>query len=178
MPINSGSFDPYRPPIQPETGPATSMTRAEGSMNRPAAVTVAPKPKPALVGTWTNWGIRMNEPNIPKPTSSAVMLVVRTGRRRIIRMSTSGSGWRISKPIQASVKAIASTITPIVVGDVQPQVSPSLTAMSRATRPPVNRAAPPQSTLAGLLTGDSGMNRWVAITAGIATIRPSQKIHS
>ena len=93
-------------------------------------------------------------------------------------MSTSGSGWRISKPIQASVKAIASAITPIVVGDIQPQVSPSLTATSSATRPPVSRAAPPQSTLAGLLTGDSGMNRWVAITAGIATIRPSQKIHS
>ena len=40
----------------------------------------------------------MNDANIPKPITSAARLVVHTGRRRIIRMSTSGASLRDSDP--------------------------------------------------------------------------------
>lgn len=43
-PSSSGRRDPYRPPIQPLTGPATSMTVVEGSMKRPASIVEALKP--------------------------------------------------------------------------------------------------------------------------------------
>ena len=42
----------------------------------------------------------MNDPNMPKPTSSAARLVDQTARFRIIRMSTSGSLTRNSQRIQ------------------------------------------------------------------------------
>jgi hypothetical protein len=44
VPSISGTFEPARPASIPAAGPATSMITAEGSMNRPAAVTSAPKP--------------------------------------------------------------------------------------------------------------------------------------
>ncbi len=64
------------------------------------------------------------------------------------------------------------------VADVQPQLLPSLTAISSDASPPESSAAPPQSIFAGVFTGDSGMKRWVAIVAGMTTISASQKIHS
>ena len=59
-------------------------------------MTDAPKPKPADCGISTSLGTSRNEPNMPNPTISAVRFVVHTPRRRIIRMSTSGSATRSS----------------------------------------------------------------------------------
>ena len=49
-----------------------------------------------------------NEPNMPKPTISAVTFVVQTPRIRIIRMSTSGSATRSSKRAHATSSAAAA----------------------------------------------------------------------
>ena len=43
-PRSSGTRAPYRPPIQPLIGPATSMTVVAGRRNRPAWITEALKP--------------------------------------------------------------------------------------------------------------------------------------
>src|SRR5215211_8371919 len=90
VPIRSGRRDPVRPPSHPATGPANSMTAADGARKSPAAVADAPNPKPAAAGVWTNCGIRMKAPNMPKPTRNAVTFVVNTARSRIILMSTIG----------------------------------------------------------------------------------------
>ena len=103
-------------------------------MNRPAAVTVAPKPKPALVGTWTNWGIRMNEPNMQTDEQ----------RRDVGRQDRAPAhhphvderlrGGASRSRIQASVKAIARgrDHADRRQASVQPQVSPSLTGIQPA----------------------------------------------
>ena len=44
VPSTSGTRDPKRLPRIPATGPAKSMTAADGSRNSPACVIVAPKP--------------------------------------------------------------------------------------------------------------------------------------
>ena len=44
VPSSSGSFEPRRPASVPAIGPATSITAADGSMNRPAPVTPTAKP--------------------------------------------------------------------------------------------------------------------------------------
>ena len=154
------------------------MIAADGNRNSPASVTLASKPKPASGGAWTNCGIRMNEPNIPNPTRSAVRLVVNTARSRIMPMSTSGSRTRCSNATHTDSSTAAAMNRPMTCAEPQPQLLPSLTVTSRAMRPPESRAAPPQSILDGLLIGDSGTNRWVAIVAGITTATPSQKSHS
>ena len=62
--------------------------------------------------------------------------------------------------------------------DPQPHVFASLTPMSSARRVPASSAAPPQSIFAGLLIGDSGIQRKVATIATAMKTKPSQKIHS
>lgn len=57
------------PPAEP-AGERTGEKHAGGGGKHEqprASVTLAPKPNPAASGIWTNWGIKMNEPNIPKP---------------------------------------------------------------------------------------------------------------
>src|SRR5436190_14643656 len=52
--------------------------------------------------------------------------------------------------------------------EVQPQLSPSVSANNRKTRPAESKTAPMKSTRDGVLIGDSGTNRWTS-TAEIAT---------
>jgi hypothetical protein len=114
---------------------------------------------------------------MPKPTISAVTLVVHTPRRRIIRMSTSGCGTCSSKRAQPTSTITPNAIRPSTRADPHPQLLPSLTASSTELRPTDISAAPPQSILAGVLIGDSGTKRCVQMTAPMITRRLSQKIH-
>src|SRR5438876_4539358 len=108
----------------------------------PACVTEAPKPIPVDAGSSTSAGTRMNEPNIPKPKSDAVRLVVHTLRCRIIRMSTSGSEERASATTHAAQEAAARTNSARTDTEAQPQAGPSLTATSSATSQVESRADP------------------------------------
>jgi hypothetical protein len=120
----------------------------------------------------------MKEPNIPKPTRSAVRFVVATARSRIIAMSTRGSAWRRSKATQAAPSTTAPANSARIGGEPQPQEFASLTPTSSDTRVADSRPAPIQSILAGLLIGDSGTQRNVATIATAMNTSPSQKIHS
>jgi hypothetical protein len=111
-------------PSAPASGPATSITAADGSRNSPASVTDAAKPKPASAGIWTSWGMRMNEPNIPKPTSRPVRFVVHTARSRMTRMSTIGSAVRPSKRIQANARMAAAANSATTRDESQPHCGP------------------------------------------------------
>src|SRR5438874_13389613 len=109
-PSTRGTFDPTVAESRPDTGPTSSIPTVAGTMKRPASVTEAPKPNPVDDGSSTNWGTRMNDANIPNPITSAARLVVQTGRRRIIRMSTSGASLRDSAQTQRgkTIAAIAN----------------------------------------------------------------------
>src|SRR5215218_5396074 len=178
VPSSTGTREPTRVPIQPENGPATSIAKVDGNMTSPAPVTEKPNPYPVASGVWTSCGVRMNEPNIPKPTSIAVRLVVHTPRRRIIRMSTSGWSTRVSHQAQTTSTTAAPSIRPTVRAESQPQLLPSLTASSSAASPVESSPAPAQSIFAGARTGDSGTYRRVATTEAATTTNASQKIHS
>src|SRR5947209_479378 len=155
-PSSNGTFDPTVLDSRPETGPASSIPIVAGTMNTPAFVTEAPKPKPVDLGSSTNWGTSTNEANIPNPNTSAARLVVHTGRSRIIRMSTSGAALRDSAHTHAGTSTSAAANKPSVRTDVQPQLAPSLTGTSNATSQPASRTAPSGSIRPGVRTGDSG----------------------
>ena len=70
----------------------------QGSRKRPAWVTEAPNPYPALEGVSVNSGKRMNELYIPAPIRNAEVLTVQILRICIIFISTSGSFVRLSQP--------------------------------------------------------------------------------
>src|SRR5262249_39379056 len=61
--------------------------------------------------------------------------------------------------------------SPIVTGDVQPQVEPSLTGTSSATSQPPRSTAPVQSTVPGARIGDSGTK--ISVPTAAATTPPS-----
>src|SRR4051812_12420490 len=90
-PATSGGFEPTYDAMRPADKPRKNIPTVAGSMNRPACVTVAPKPKPALSGVCTNAGRNAIGAYITAPNSNATRLVVQTAGRRIIRMSTSGT---------------------------------------------------------------------------------------
>ena len=89
-PAVSGTLEPKRPPSEPETGPATSIMSAPGSISRPAPVASRPKPKPVDSGVSASCGISRKEPNMPKPTSSVTRLVIATGGSSSVGMWASG----------------------------------------------------------------------------------------
>ena len=95
-------------------------------------------------------------PNIAKPATSAVELVKSTCRIAIMRMSTIGSGTRSSASPHATKNTSATTPSASVRVDVQPQLSPSVSATSIAINPPESSVAPTKSTRDGVLIGDSG----------------------
>src|SRR3954453_21323220 len=107
----------------------------------------------------------MNEPYMPKPSSVAATLGVQTGRRRIIVMSTSGSGERDSTLIHTKSSTAATTNSPITRGDAQPQAGPWLAPSSSAPSHDDSSAARSQFTRPPGLSGDSGTNKYVASAA-------------
>ena len=100
-----------------------------------------------------------------KPAMSATMLVQKTARSRIIPICTIGSGTRSSTSTQRARMTIEAAPRPSVSALVQPQLSPSLRATSRATRPADRVAAPGQSRRDGVRTGDSGTSLHTRIRA-------------
>src|SRR4051812_30345237 len=98
----------------------------------------------------------MNDEYIPKPSSSATVLVVQTPRMRIIFMSTSGSALWVSLYTQAASTSSPDSITTSVSADSQPQLGVLLTAISTAPRPTAISSALTQFTRPGTRTGDSG----------------------
>src|SRR4051812_29769959 len=105
--------------------------------------------------------MRMNDPYMPNPTSTATTFVVHAPRMRITSMSTSGSRARVSPPPQSAPPATPARMRPIVLGEPQPHVEVSLTPTSTDTRATASRLAPAQSTRPGDLIGDSGTHRHV-----------------
>ena len=94
-------------------------------------------------------------------------------------MSTSGSGWRVSKRTQTTSTIAASAKRPSTRAEPQPQLLPSLTPSRSEARPTESSPAPDQSIfLLSLRTGDSGTKRRVITTANAMTIAATQKIHS
>ena len=173
-PIRSGTLDPTVLDKRPDTGPASSIPSVAGTMNNPALVTEAPKPKPVLVGSSTSSGTSTNEANIPKPRTSAARLVVHTGRRRIMRMSTSGSSLRDSTRTHAAARTIAAASEPSVPAEIHPQLEPSLTGTSKATSQPASSRAPAGLIRPGVRTGDSGTNTTIPTAAATTATSGSQ----
>jgi hypothetical protein len=120
----------------------------------------------------------MNEPNMPKPTSSAARLVARTAGSRMRPMSTSGSRRRDSTTIQTTASTAAVPKSARVRAEPQPQAFAWLTPSSSATSAPDSSPAPSQSILAGERTGDSGTHKRVATIATRISGSASQKSHS
>ena len=82
--ITDPAINVTRPPsrliIAPETGENATMARPEGTMARPAATGVSPKPLPAT-GCCSCWMLIRMFAIRAKPTSTEAMLVSRMGRR-------------------------------------------------------------------------------------------------
>ena len=95
-------------------------------------------------------------PNIANPAMSAVVFVSNTGRWLIIRMSTIGSATRSSVRIQLRGDTALASISPRNGADVQPQLSPSVSATSSETSAPASSSAPGMSSRVRDLIGDSG----------------------
>ena len=127
-----------------------------GSINRPACVTLEPKPNPAAFGICMNCGTNAYTANIAAPNSSATRFVVQTAGSRIIRMSISGFRERSSTVIQATSSTTAVANNPIVNNEPQPQDRPALSGSSSATNQPDSNVAASQSIRPGTLFGDSG----------------------
>src|SRR5579862_948372 len=117
----------------------------------------------------------MNDEYIPNPSRSDTAFVVQTPRIRIIRMSTSGCGERVSLRTQKTSKTIPNTSAPIVFAESQCHTAVSLTATSTATNPSDINIAPAQLTRPGTLIGDSGTRKCVATVTMTIGISGSQK---
>jgi hypothetical protein len=108
---------------------------------------------------------------MPNPSSRAATFVVQTRVNRIIFMSTSGCGERLSALTHAAASSADSANRPSVFADAQRHVGPSLTATSQA-----ERSAPPSQWMApGARTADSGMKAIAAATATDVTPSGIQK---
>ena len=107
----------------------------------------------------------MNEPNMPKPTSKPVRLVRPDAALAHHPHVDERLGNAQLEAHPDGEDAAAAANRPSIRAEAQPQSLPSLTPISSALSPTASRAAPTQSIFAGLLTGDSGTNRWVATSA-------------
>ena len=118
----------------------------------------------------------MNEPNMPKPTSTVAKLVIATVGWRSISMSTSGSGVRRCSQTQKLRITAPTTNRPSVRVSPQPHSLALAIASSGAVSPRPSTIAPRTSTRPGVRTGDSGTNSSMKTAASAALIAPSQKI--
>src|SRR3954451_17313513 len=155
-PMVSGTLLPKRVPITPDRGPNASMPNEPGSRSRPARVASTPKPYPVDTGACASIGIRMNEPNMPNPTSNVAMFVISTGGLRSAEMSTNGCAVRRSRATHSARTTTPAAMSPIVRGLPQPTWPASETAISGRVSPTARTRAPRTSTRDGVFTGDSG----------------------
>src|SRR3954465_15967438 len=110
-------------------------------------------------------------PNLGTP---AERFGAHTGPPGSMVMSTSGSAMRGLPTTHTTTANIATRNRPIVGGEVQPQLGPSLTATSSATSQVASSSPPAQSTLPGVRIGDSGIITIVMTATGISTASGSQ----
>src|SRR2546430_1372070 len=176
-PSRSGTFEPTVVDRRPEIGPASSIPRVAGTMNRPASVTEAPNPNPVVAGSSTNSGTSTNAEYIPNPSTSAARLVVQTPRSRIMRISTRGARLRDSAQNQTGNRIAAIAKRPSVRAEVQPQLEPSLTGTSKATSQPDSSTAPVGSIRPRVRTGDPGTNTIVPTVAATTATSGNQNSH-
>ncbi len=108
----------------------------------------------------------------------ATMLAHSTARSRIIPICTIGSGTFSSTQTQSTSTTIDRANTPSVVALSQPQVSPSLRAISSAESPTDIVRAPHQSTREGVRTRDSGSRNQTGARHRMTGAAPNQKSHS
>ena len=92
-------------------------------------------------------------------------------------MSTIGSGTRSSTSPQVAPSTAAAAKRPKVGADVQPQLSPSVSATSNEISAPERRIAPGMSTREGVFTGDSGTKKCTSTIAAATPIAPMMKSH-
>src|ERR1019366_738842 len=157
--------------------PRIVMPIVDGSRYRPETTTDAPNPNPVLLGSWANWGKTMNDAYIPAPSRKAARFVVHTPRMRIIVMSISGLGLRVSTAIHTAETASPAAIRPSVFVEPQPQVVVLLIASSTVEMPIVISAAASRLVGPATRTGDCGRTRQVAtaaITVATSGIQKSQ----
>src|SRR5664279_5039816 len=107
----------------------------------------------------------MNDAYIPAPSRNAARFAVHTPRMRIIVMSISGLALRASTAIHTAETARPAAIRPSVFDEPQPHEVVSEIASRTVEMPIVISAAASQLIRPGTRTGDSGMNRHVAIAA-------------
>ena len=105
----------------------------------------------------------------PNPKSTAARFVVQTVGIRIIVMSTSGVGERISDHTQSTIKTAAAPNMASTVGSFQPHVGPYETPKRPTVSQPDMSAAPSQLMPPGARTGDAGMN------LNVVTAAPSER---
>ena len=175
-PADSGSLPPKRRTSTPANGPATSIASAPGSISRPAPVASRPKPYPVDSGASASCGIRMKEPNMPKPTSSVAMFVISTGGRPSSRTSASGCTVRFCSATQPARITAPAPISTSVRALPQPHALARAIASSGSTRPSASTSAPRTSIRPGWRLGDSGISTCVSTAATAAIAAPSQKI--
>ena len=113
--------------------------------------------------------------NIPQPSRKPTRFVVQTPRSRIISMSTSGLGERVSARIQATASTTASRGARSCGPSSQPQFGASLIASEQADEPEREQDRARPVDLPGARTGDSGMSDDVAIVVTTITTSGIQK---
>ena len=101
-------------PIRPETGPIDEHRQRARQHQQPGAGRAEAEAVAGGLRRLGELGIRMNEPNMPKPTSTVARLVISTGGRASVRMSASGCAVRRSRPTQTARTTRPTAIRPIV----------------------------------------------------------------
>ncbi len=155
-PVVSRALAPTTGSRRPLSTPETNIASSIGSISRPDAVTLAPKPYPADDGVCTKPGRKDQIAYMPAPNSSAAVLVVHTDGRRITLRSMSGLLERASDNSQAAKSTTAAENRPTTRTEPQPQVPAWLSGSSRATSQPERSTAPSQLTRPSARLGDSG----------------------
>src|SRR4051812_37768909 len=89
-PATRGGFEPTYDAMRPADKPRKNIPTVAGSMNRPACVPVAQKPKPPLPGFCTTAGRNARGAYIAAPNSNATGLVSQPAGRHIPRLPRGG----------------------------------------------------------------------------------------
>ena len=110
-----------------------------------------------------------------KPEIIVAMFVSSTGRCDSILMSTIGALERSSTSAQRTKNAAAAAPRPSRRSEVQPQVSPSVSATSNESKPPESSNAPGMSTREGDRIGDSGTYRCTSASESATGMEPNTK---
>nr|WP_262414573.1 hypothetical protein [Streptomyces sp. ST1015] len=155
-PVTRRALEPKRGARRALSMPETNIARSIGSIRSPDAVTLAPKPYPALAGVWTKPGRKDQIAYMPAPNRRAARLVVHTAGSRMILRSMRGLAARDSAYSQAAARTAARPRSPRTRAEPQPQVPAWLSGSRSATSHPDRSTAPSQLTFPDALLGDSG----------------------